>query len=154
MRSAFLPAFSTGAPLRVTRPVIWIDAALKPGAEACAEMVTCDAVARGVHVPEYTPALPPTPGSTSGGSPFENVVTTCPVVTGFPQSSVTVISSGVGQDVGSEKLFTRPVCVGMICVGVHPGDVALPETPEIAGPAAGAATISVMFTVRTWPAIE
>src|SRR5580658_9248397 len=81
--------FSVGATLGATAPEIRTVAAANPGAIAVAVTTTCDPVVRGVHVPEYKPDVEFSGVSASGGSPFENVATTWPFVTGLPQLLLT-----------------------------------------------------------------
>src|SRR3954454_12544548 len=75
----------SGAALAETCPVIKAVTGAKPGAVAVAAMVTCEAVDRGVHVAEKTPDDKSTGLRDRGGSPFENVATTCPMFTNPPQ---------------------------------------------------------------------
>src|ERR1019366_7945659 len=146
---------STGATLGTTAPAICAVASGKPVALAFAVTVTCAPAWRGVQVPEYRAATGSARVRMSGGSPFENVVTIWPAGIALPQSSASLISSGVGQEAGAAKLLTRPVCVGTSCLGTQPA-VALPESSPVlsldASPAA--CTIRVTLTVRTAEAVS
>src|SRR5580658_5108708 len=111
-------------------------------------METWGPVDRGVHVPEYIPAVLLTGDNASGGSPLEKVATICPLEIALPQSSSSSTDSGVGQEAGVEKLFTRPVCVGASACGVHlPAGLVLRLSSCALGPGSGFSTINVTFTV-------
>src|SRR5437879_2392479 len=79
---------------------------------------------RGVHVPEYRPSAVPTAASGKGGSPFVNVATIWADPTVLPQLSKSLIASGVGHEVGAEKLLTKPVWVGTKVAFAQAGPVA------------------------------
>src|SRR5579863_384157 len=95
----------------LTSPVINTDPEVRPGSLAWPVIVTWEETDRGVHVPTNVPETLSTGVRTSGGSPLENVATTCAAGTRDPQSSSTFTASGVGQPAGWAKLLTSPVCV-------------------------------------------
>ena len=55
----------------------------------------------------------------SGGSPFENVATTSPALSGLPQSSATCASSTTGHAAGTPKDWPKVVMAGTSCVGAQ-----------------------------------
>jgi hypothetical protein len=77
-------------------------AAANPEAVARMLMATCLADRRGVHVAEWSPAVPLTGDSLSGGSPLLKVATTAPSPTAAPQSlDVAEIGIQASSKVGS-----------------------------------------------------
>src|ERR1700728_769919 len=145
---------SSGTALGTTAPVSGLVAVGKFGALAVTLIVTCDEGFAGDQVPEYSPWLGFAKGRASGGSPLENVATTCPLFTSEPQSSNNRTASGVGHPAGAKKLCTRPVCAGTSLLGAHPlargaafddsaGTALAPPVPPVLE------TIKVTFTVRT-----
>ena len=84
-----------------------------------------------------------------GGSPFENVVTILPSGTVLPHVSISLIASGVGHDVGAEKLLTSPVCVGTSVPPAQSGPACGVFRLVVVVDPAAAWTLRVTFTVRT-----
>ena len=112
-------AVRPGTALGATDPETREVADGNPGAVASALTVTCAAACCGAHVPEYSPGVPFTGESVSGGSPLLKETTTCPFVTGAPQSVTSRMESGVGHDAATEKLSTNPTWTGTSCEGVQ-----------------------------------
>src|SRR5665213_3005649 len=135
---------SSGAAFGVTAPDITALAAGRPGAVAFALMATWDDVWRGVQVAEYRPVLMLASESGSGGSPFENVATIWPLITGLAQSFSNCMEIGVGHAAGAAKSPSRPVCAVTSCLGVQP-----PSRETSCGVIAEGVTMSVTLTVRT-----
>src|SRR5579859_7705340 len=95
--------------------------------------------------PNQVPCQRPSPSDTrsSGGSPFEKLATTRPVVIGEPQSSTARTSTGIGQLAGMVKSCTKEEKTGCSAVGVQPGEAPTPsEVPPEVPPAPGATTSS------------
>src|SRR5579859_3248328 len=89
------------------------------------ETCRCE-VFRLTHVPDQLPS--PSETMESGASPLEKLLTTEPLVTGVPQSSMTRVCKAVGNDAGTLKLAPSDVIKGRRRVGVQPiaGVAAIP----------------------------
>jgi hypothetical protein len=109
-----------GAWLGFTWPLIFTVASAKPGAMAAAVIEIWDEVPRGVQVAAYVPADPEIGARGNGGSPFEKVAETCPLVTGVPQLSFRLIETSEGHDAGVEKFVAGPTGDTTSCDAVHP----------------------------------
>src|SRR5438105_6025658 len=106
------------------------------------------AVFPGAHVPEYTAPAALVIDSASGGSPFENVATTCAFGTATPQSSVTRTEIGCGQPAGEANAFTSEVLVSASLAGEQPAaERSFPEDEEGRTAPCGRTT-KVTFAVR------
>src|SRR2546426_3879076 len=84
-------------------------------------IVTVTAAAAGFRacqVPLQRPS--PSRARAIGGSPFENVAITEPLVIGAPQLSMMRASTGEGQRAGARKPAARLVNTGTSSLGAHP----------------------------------
>src|SRR5215831_13570068 len=107
-------AFARSDPVTETTPRM-----RRSGISALALTDTAPAAeVRGCQVPLHRPS--PNRVSASGGSPFENVAITDPLVIGAPQSSMTRTSTGEGQPPGARKSLERLVNTGTSAVGAQP----------------------------------
>jgi hypothetical protein len=106
-------AFGVTAP-----PACTVPSSEAAGGELCAVtvIVTFSAL-RGAHVADHIP--PCKLLSASGASPFEKAAVTRPLENGWPQSSATVTSIGVGHPAGSENPWPMAVSAGSNRVGAH-----------------------------------
>ena len=86
--------------------------------------------------------------SASGGSPLENVTTTCEFGTGVPQSSVTRMLNGVGHPAGDENAFTSEELMTASLPGEHPAAERSLSPADAVSPAPAGRTTNVTFAVR------
>src|SRR5947207_14134744 len=83
-------------------------------------MVTCPmAGCRACHVPLHRPSFNDT--RLINESPFEKPATTDPATIGFPQSSITCVSTATGHEAGTLKPAPNDVTTGSSFAGVQPG---------------------------------
>ncbi len=105
----------------------------------------------GVHVADQRP--PWKLVSASGGSPFENAVTTDPEDIGEPQSSTMEASIAEGQATGLTKFTPSSVKTGHSLAGLQAAGVVVSASASRSNPLAiaPAATTKSRFTTRAFP---
>src|SRR5580692_11977201 len=149
----FTAAASTGAGAKFPRPpvTVRVPVRLPLGLLAVTVTVTGPEVLPDTQVVLHAPPGP-LDCMLSGGSPFEKDAVTVPLFRLLPQSSVTTVSSAMGQAAGTLKDWPSTVITGTSWEGVQPAAVCGAVSSEVEPVGVGAGVTMVRRPTRlTFP---